>query len=51
MIPWETVRINLVGPQTVTNKLGNNRTLFTVTFIDPATGWFEISEIPDKSST
>ena len=50
MIPWETICIDLVGPYTVTDKLGNDRTLLTITFVDPATGWFEITEIPDKSS-
>ena len=51
MIPWETVCIDLVGPYTVTDKLGNNRTLLAMTFVDPATGWFEITEIPEKSSS
>ena len=38
MIPWETVCIALVGPYTVTDKLGNDRTLLAMTFVDPATG-------------
>ena len=50
MIPWETVCIDLVGPYTVTDKLGKDRTLLAMTFVDPATGWFEITEIPEKSS-
>ena len=50
MIPWETVCIDLVGPYTVTDKTGNDRTLLAMTFVDPATGWFEITEIPEKSS-
>ena len=50
MIPWETVCIDLVGPYTVTDKFGNDRTLLAMTFVDPATGWFEITEIPEKSS-
>ena len=32
MIPWETVCIDLVGPYTVTDKLGNDRTLLAITF-------------------
>ena len=50
MIPWETICIDLVGPYTDTDKLGNDRTLLAMTFVDPATGWFEITEIPEKSS-
>ena len=50
MIPWETINIDLVCPYTVTDKLGNDRTLLAMTCVDPATGWIEISEIPEKSS-
>jgi len=50
MTPWETVCIDLVGPYTVTDRLGNDRILTAMTFVDPATGWFEIAEIPDKTS-
>ena len=50
MISWKTVCIDLVHPYTVTDKLGNERTILAMTFVDPATGRFEITEIPDKSS-
>ena len=50
LIPWECVCVDLVGPYTVTDKTGCDRVLQAMTFIDPATGWFEITEIPDKSS-
>ena len=50
MTPWETVCIDLIGPYTVTDRLGNDRILNTMTFVDPATGWFEITDIPDKTS-
>jgi len=50
MTPWETVCIDLVGPYTVTDRSGNDRILNAMTFVDPATGWFEIAEIPDKTS-
>ena len=49
MIPRETVCINLVGLYTVTNRLGNDRSLLTMTFVYPATDWFEIALILDKS--
>ena len=35
---------------TVTDRSGNNRILNAMTFVDPATGWFEITEITDKTS-
>ena len=41
---------DLVGPCTVTDKTRCDRVLNTMTFIDPATGWFEITGIPDKIS-
>ena len=47
---WDTVCIDLVGPYTVTDQKGNDRVLNAMTFVDPATGWFEIAEIPDKTS-
>ena len=50
MIPWETVCIDLIGPYIVTDRSGNDRILNATTFVDPATGWFEITEIPDKTS-
>ena len=50
LTPWDTVCIDLVGPNTVTDQKGNDRILNAMTFVDPATGWFEIAEIPDKTS-
>ena len=44
LIPWDTVCIDLVGPYTVTDQRGNDRILNAMTFVDPATGWFEIAE-------
>ena len=49
LIPWECVCIDLVGPYTVPDKTGCDRVLQAMTFIYPATGWFEITEIPEKS--
>jgi len=59
--PWEKVHINLIGPYTVSalqQRPGQKRemtelSLIAMTFIDPATGWFEIVKVPtivDKSS-
>ena len=49
VIPWETVCIDLIGPYKI-GKGKNEATLHCLTMIDPATGWFEIIEIPSKSS-
>ena len=51
MIPWDTVCVDLVGPYTVTDQTGTDRTLMAMTFIDPATGWFEITELPNKEKS
>jgi len=59
--PWEKVHIDLIGPYTVSalqQRPGQKRemtelSLIAMTFIDPATGWFEIVKVPtivDKSS-
>ena len=50
LIPWECVCEDLVGPYTVTDKTGCDVVLNAMTFIDPATGCFEMIEMPDKSS-
>ena len=50
-IPWDKLCVDLIGPYTVT--LGKKRVLIlhAMTFINPATGWFEIVEIEEKSSS
>jgi len=49
VLPWEQVCIDLVGPYTIGNKANSDeRTLHCLTMIDPATGWFEIEQIPSK---
>ena len=46
--PWDTLCIDLIGPYTV-KEIGKKKwTLHCLTMIDPATGWFEIAEIPNK---
>jgi hypothetical protein len=47
--PWKTVCIDLIGPYTI-GKGTNAITLHAMTMIDPATGWFEIAEIPQQDS-
>jgi hypothetical protein len=58
--PWHTVCVDLIGTYTIRAKvrqLDNSikdieLKLLCMTFIDPATGWFEIAEVPivDQSS-
>ena len=50
MTPCETACIDLRGLYTVTDRLCSDRILNVMTFVNPATGWFEIIEIPDKIS-
>ena len=46
--PWHTLCIDLIGPYKIgQDKDGKDETLLhCLTMIDPATGWFEIAEIP-----
>ena len=49
IIPWKTLCIDLIGPYNIGQ--GKHATqLHCLTMIDPATGWFEIVEITDKSA-
>ena len=46
-IPWHTLCIDLIGPYDF-GKKESAVSLHCMTMIDPATGWFEIVEIPNK---
>ena len=51
VIPWYTLCIDLIGPYSFDIKVkGRKKTiiLHCLTMIDPATGWFEIMEVPEK---
>ena len=48
--PWDVMCIDLIGPYTIRRKGQPNLKCKAVTMIDPATGWFEITQIPDKRS-
>jgi hypothetical protein len=50
--PWDILCIDLIGPYTIRQKQHPNDplTLWALTMIDPATGWFEMREIPTKSA-
>jgi len=45
--PWDKLCVDLIGPYNMKRETGN-LTLWCVTMIDPATGWFEMKEIPNK---
>ena len=50
--PWDVLCVDLIGPYSIksTKKPKTDLNLLAVTMIDPATGWFEIKEIPNKES-
>jgi len=51
-IPWKRVNVDMIGPYKAKTPKGI-RTLYALTMIDPATGWFEVAplEEPDSYST
>ncbi len=49
--PWDILCVDMIGPYPVTLKGGKETQLQAMTFIDPATGWFEISEVDNKTSS
>ena len=52
IVPWNSVNVDLVGPYTLKDKSGKAILDFMcLTMIDPATGWFEIVELPTKEVT
>ncbi len=52
VVPWKILCVDLIGPYTIRRKKGHKqlKTLHAITMIDPATGWFEIHQIPNKES-
>ena len=44
--PWQTVCVDLVGPYTIKGEDGSSVEFMCMTMIDPATGWFEVVELP-----
>jgi transposase InsO family protein len=47
--PWNRVNIDMVGPLTVKTPT-KTHTLLVLTMIDPATGWFEVSALPNQTA-
>ena len=48
-IPWKRVNIDVIGPYTTKTPKGE-RTLYALTMIDPATGWFEVAPLEEPNS-
>ena len=42
--------VDPIGPYSITTPMNKEISLLEMTMTDPATGWFEITEIPDKSA-
>ena len=49
--PWNTICVDTIGPYSVKTKHDKELNLLAITICDPATGWFEVAEIRDKSAT
>jgi hypothetical protein len=47
--PWKRVDLDMIGPYEVKAAKGNF-TLQALTMIDPATGWFEVKDVPDYTA-
>ena len=44
--PWEKLCVDMIGPYSIKRRGKEDLVLWCVTMIDPATGWFEIREVP-----
>ena len=49
-VPWNRVNVDLIGPLTCKTPQGPKE-LLALTMIDPATGWFEVKDVRDKTAT
>jgi transposase InsO family protein len=48
--PWDTLCVDLIGPYKIRRKGKLDLVLWCLTMIDPATGWFEMAQIPNKTA-
>ena len=48
--PWRTLCVDCIGPYKVKGNDGETYILHAMTMADPATGWFEITEITDEKA-
>jgi hypothetical protein len=47
---WDTLRVDLTGPHKIERKGKKDLKLWCLTMIDPATGWFELEQISNKTA-
>jgi hypothetical protein len=45
-VPWRKICVDLIGPYTLKGQDGKIMDFMCLTIIDPATGWFEMVELP-----
>jgi transposase InsO family protein len=48
--PWDTLCVDLIGPYKIERKGKKDLKLWCLTMIDPATGWFEMQQIENKTA-
>ena len=48
--PWDTICVDLIGPYKIQRKGKTDLKLWCLTMIDPATGWFEMQQIENKTA-
>jgi hypothetical protein len=48
--PWDTLCVDLAGPHKIERKGKKHMKLWCLTMIDPATGWFEMEQIFNKTA-
>ena len=47
---WDTLCVELIGPYTIPRKGEKPLKLWCLTRMGPATGWFEMAQIPNKAA-
>jgi hypothetical protein len=48
--PWDTLCVDLIGPYKIERKGKKDLKLWCLTMIDPATGWFKMAQIENKTA-
>ena len=48
--PWDTLCVDLIGPYKIKQQGHKDLILWCLTMIDPATGWFEMKQISNKTA-
>jgi IS30 family transposase len=48
--PWDTLCVDLIGPYKIQRKGNKDLKLWCLTMTDPATGWFKMQQIENKTA-